>query len=189
MGKLIIFSAPSGSGKTTIVKELMKKMPVLAFSVSATTRPIRGEEKDAVDYYFLNVEEFKSKIANNEFAEWEEVYENRFYGTLRSEIERIWTLGKHVVFDVDVKGGISLKAQFGSSALSVFIQAPSIEALRERLVNRQTDTEEEIDKRIDKAAYEMTFAPKFDVVVINNKLDRAISEAFVLVNNFINNKA
>jgi len=185
MSKLIIFSAPSGSGKTTIVQALMNRIQSLAFSVSATTRSPRRNELYGIDYYFLTSDEFKKKVENNEFAEWEEVYENRFYGTLKSEILRLWAEGKHVVFDVDVLGGIHLKELYKNKALSVFVQAPSIEALRERLVSRATDSDAEIEKRIEKATYEMSFENKFDVVIINSQLDKAIEDAYQKVTAFL----
>ncbi len=185
MGKLIIFSAPSGSGKTTIVKKIMLMIPQLAFSVSATTRPIRGTEQNNVDYYFLSVDEFRECINKSEFAEWEEVYENRFYGTLKKEIERLWAKGKHVVFDVDVKGGMNLKKLYKEQALAIFVKAPSIDVLRERLNARNTDTEEDIENRVEKAAYEMAFSDEFDVVVVNNNLDEAVEKTYDLVSDFV----
>ncbi|MCK5537635.1 MAG: guanylate kinase [Bacteroidales bacterium] len=185
MGKLIIFSAPSGSGKTTIVKKIMLMIPQLAFSVSATTRPIRGTEQNNVDYYFLSVDEFRERINKSEFAEWEEVYENRFYGTLKKEIERLWAKGKHVVFDVDVKGGMNLKKLYKEQALAIFVKAPSIDVLRERLNARNTDTEEDIENRVEKAAYEMAFSDEFDVVVVNNNLDEAVEKTYDLVSDFV----
>lgn len=185
MGKLIIFSAPSGSGKTTIVQSLMNKIPELAFSVSATTRNPRGNELYGIDYYFMTIDEFRAKVNLGEFAEWEEVYEGRLYGTLKSEIERLWAEGKHVVFDVDVKGGIRLKELYGQTALSVFIQAPSVDELKQRLISRNTDDMSEIQKRIEKAAYEMSFAPEFDVVIVNDILEVAIESAFQKVQAFL----
>ncbi len=185
MSKLVIFSAPSGSGKTTIVHEVMKRIPSLKFSVSATTRPPRSGEINGKDYYFLSPEEFKQKIRNNEFVEWEEVYENRFYGTLKTEIERIWSEGNHVVFDVDVKGGINLKKYYAEKALSVFIKIPSLEELEQRLRTRATDSEEDIKARLAKADYEMGFAKDFDAIVVNDDLARAVEKTIVLVNNFL----
>ena len=185
-GKLIIFSAPSGSGKTTIVKHLLSKPYNLGFSVSATSRAIRGNEVHGKDYYFLTPDEFRSKIDNNEFLEWEEVYSGSYYGTLKSEVERLRNAGINVVFDVDVVGGCNIKKYYGNEALSVFIQPPSIEALEKRLKARSTDTDEVIAKRVEKAAYELTFAPQFDVVLINDQLEKALNEAEKLVESFLN---
>ncbi len=184
-GKLIIFSAPSGSGKTTIVHWLMQQLPDLAFSISATSRKKRPGETDGKDYYFLTVDEFKKKIENNEFVEWEEVYDNQYYGTLASEVERLRNQGKHVVFDVDVKGGMNIKKMFGPEALSVFIMPPSIEELERRLRNRGTDDEESIRKRVKKAAYELQFAPEFDVVIVNDNLEKAEQETLKIVKRFL----
>ena len=175
--KLIIFSAPSGAGKTSIVRELMTQIPDLAFSVTATTREKRYYEEEAKDYYFISTEEFKQKIQNKEFVEWEEVYENQFYGTLKAEIERLLADGKHVIFDVDVKGGMNIKRQYGERALSIFVKPPSIKALRIRLINRQTEDEASLKKRIDKAEAELKYASEFDVVVLNDKLEDAIVNA------------
>ena len=184
-GKALIFSAPSGSGKSTIVHHILDIYPDMEFSVSATSRQPRGEEKDGVDYYFLTEEEFRSRIAENGFVEHEEVYPGRFYGTLKSEIKRIWDAGHVVIFDVDVKGGVNLKKYFGRDALSVFIQAPSVEVLRERLVKRGTDSPEDIEKRVAKAAEEMTYAPQFDHILINDDLQKAFEEAEALVSHFL----
>jgi guanylate kinase len=184
-GKLIIFSAPSGSGKTTIVHWLMQQIPGLAFSISATSRKKRPGETDGKDYYFLTVEEFKEKIRNNEFVEWEEVYENQFYGTLISEVERLRKEGKHVVFDVDVKGGMNIKRLYGNDALSVFIMPPSIEELEHRLRHRNTDDEESIRKRVKKAKYELQFAKHFDVVIVNDDLEKAEQETLKVVSSFV----
>lgn len=184
-GKALIFSAPSGSGKSTIVHHILDKYPDMEFSVSATSRSPRGEEKDGVDYYFLSEEEFRARIAENGFVEHEEVYPGRFYGTLKSEIKRIWDAGHVVIFDVDVKGGVNLKNYFGKDALSVFIQAPSVEVLRERLVKRGTDSPEDIEKRVAKAAEEMTYAPQFDHILINDDLQQAFEEAEALVSHFL----
>lgn len=184
-GKLFIFSAPSGSGKTTIVKSLLEKDLGLEFSISATSRSKRGEEIHEKDYYFLSVNDFKSKIKNNEFLEWEEVYKNRFYGTLRSEVNRIWDKGKHVIFDVDVVGGINIKKNYPEKALSIFIMPPSIKELENRLKSRSTDSDEDIKTRIDKAEQELTYAKQFDLVIINDDLDKAIEEAEYAVRNFI----
>lgn len=184
-GKLIIFSAPSGAGKTTIVKHLLKQNATLEFSISATSRAPRISETNGVDYYFLSEEEFKSKINNNEFLEWEEVYPGTYYGTLISEVERIRDKGKHVIFDVDVVGGTNIKKFYGEDALAVFIQPPSVEELKLRLIRRSTDSPEIIRKRVEKAAYEMTFSSNFDVILVNNDLQRALSEAEKIVKAFI----
>ncbi|MCR5017742.1 MAG: guanylate kinase [Bacteroidales bacterium] len=184
-GKVLIFSAPSGSGKSTIVNHLLPLHPEMEFSVSATSRPPRGEEKDGVEYYFLTVEDFRARIEADEFVEYEQVYEGRFYGTLKSEVERIWAKGHVIIFDVDVKGGVSLKKYFGDSALSVFIQAPSVEELRRRLIARATDSQEAIDERVAKAAEEMTYAPQFDKILINDNLDDAFARAEEMVDEFL----
>lgn len=184
-GKVLIFSAPSGSGKSTIVNHILGLHPEIEFSVSATSRPPRGEEQDGVEYYFLTAEKFRELIAADEFVEYEEVYEGRFYGTLKKEVERIWAKGHVIVFDVDVKGGVSLKKYFGDSALSVFIQAPSVEELRRRLVARATDSEEAIEERVAKAALEMTFAPQFDRILVNDDLETAFVEAEEMVDGFL----
>lgn len=186
-GKLIIFSAPSGSGKSTIVSYLMKKHPELnlAFSVSATTRAPRGTEKNGVEYIFLSEKEFKAKIAAGEFLEHEEVYPGRFYGTLKEQVERQTEKGENVVFDVDVKGGCNIKKFYGSRALSIFIQPPSVEELRRRLEGRATDAPEVIEQRLSKAAYELTFADKFDHVVVNDDLAEAEAETLKLVSDFL----
>ena len=187
MGRLLIVSAPSGSGKSTIVNFLMKEHPEfrLAFSVSATSRPPRGQEQDGVDYYFLTPEEFRSHIEQDDFLEYEEVYEGRFYGTLKSQVEEKLAAGMNVVFDVDVKGGINIKKYYGDDALSVFIQPPSIEALRERLIRRNTDEMAQIEQRLAKAEYEMTFASQFDRVLVNDDLEVAKQEAVDLLNEFL----
>ncbi len=186
-GKIIIVSAPSGSGKSTIVNFLMKEHPEfrLAFSVSATSRPPRGQEQDGVDYYFLTPEEFRSHIEQDDFLEYEEVYEGRFYGTLKSQVDEKLAAGWNVVFDVDVKGGINIKKYYGDDALSVFIQPPSIEALRERLIRRNTDEMAQIEQRLAKAEYEMTFAPQFDRILVNDDLEVAKQEAVDLLNEFL----
>ena len=184
-GKVLIFSAPSGSGKSTIVNHLLPLHPEMEFSVSATSRPPRGEEKDGVEYYFLDVDDFRARIKADEFVEYEQVYEGRFYGTLKSEVERIWAKGHVIVFDVDVKGGVSLKKYFGDSALSVFIQAPSVEELRRRLIARATDSMEAIEERVAKAAEEMTYAPKFDRILINDNLQDAFARAEEIVDEFL----
>ena len=185
-GKLIIFSAPSGSGKSTIINYLMAQNLNLAFSISATSRPPRGTEQHGIEYYFLSAEEFKQRIANDEFLEYEEVYENRFYGTLKAPIEKQLGEGFNVVFDVDVVGGCNIKKYYGDRALSVFIQPPSIEELRRRLVGRATDAPEVIESRIAKAEFELGFADKFDVVVINDDLEKAQADALETIQNFIN---
>ncbi len=184
-GKLIIFSAPSGSGKSTIINYLMRQGLNLSFSISATSRPPRGTERDGVEYFFLSPEEFKSRIANGEFLEYEEVYKDRFYGTLKSQVEKQLAAGDNVVFDVDVKGGCRIKEMYGDRALSMFIQPPSIEALRQRLEGRGTDSPEVIADRLARAAYELTFAPKFDTVVINDDLEKAEAEAFTKLKAFL----
>ena len=185
-GKLFIFSAPSGSGKTTLVNHLMHEIPNLAFSVSATTRAPRGEEQNGVEYYFISLEEFMKRVENDEFLEWQEVYPGRCYGTLKAVVERMQEEGNHVAFDVDVVGGTNIKKFYGDEALSVFIQAPSIEVLRERLVNRGTDSLEEIEKRLDKAQWEMDFAKdKFDITIINDDLETAKADILAAVKQFI----
>lgn len=185
-GKLIVFSAPSGSGKTTIVRELLKEEKFnLEFSVSGTSRKKRPKETDGKDYYFLSTEKFKEKIKNNDFAEWEEVYENQFYGTLKSEIERIQKKGNNVIFDIDVSGGISIKKIYKDECLTIFIQPPSIKELEKRLRNRRTETDESLKKRLAKASKEMTYAKYFDIVVINDELENAINEVKGLITEFI----
>lgn len=185
MSKLIIFSAPSGSGKSTIINYLLGQGLGMAFSISATSRPPRGEEKHGVEYFFLTPEEFKERIANDEFLEYEEVYENRFYGTLKSQVENQLNAGQNVVFDVDVVGGCNIKRFYGDRALSVFIQPPSIEELRRRLEGRGTDAPEVIESRIAKAEYELGFAPKFDVVIVNDDLETAKAEALRVIREFL----
>jgi len=185
-GKLIIFSAPSGAGKTTIVHHLLRSNQKLRFSVSACSRPGRPGEIHGKDYYFFRPEEFKKKIAGNEFVEWEEVYPGQYYGTLRSELDKIWSEGCHAVFDVDVIGGLNLKKKFPDNSLSVFIQPPSLAELERRLRLRSTESEESLRKRLGKAEQEMSFAPQFDVILINDNLDRVISEAEQVINEFIN---
>lgn len=184
-GKLFIFSAPSGSGKTTIVRTLLEKDLDLEFSISATSRPKRENETDGKDYYFLSADDFKEKIDKDEFVEWEEVYENRFYGTLKSELERIWNQGKHVIFDVDVIGGLRIKKKYPNKALSIFIMPPSIEELEKRLILRSTDSIEDIETRINKAKEELNYAEKFDIIIVNDNLDNAIMESEKVVTNFI----
>lgn len=184
-GKLIIFSAPSGSGKTTLVHHLLKTLPNLAFSVSATSRPPRGKEQDGKDYYFLTVDEFRTRIAAGDFLEFEEVYPGGFYGTLRSEVERLWADGKHVLFDIDVMGGLNLKEFFGPDALAVFVRVPDMEVLEQRLRGRGTDSEEKIRERLTKAEKEITVAPRFDRIIVNDNLDRACKEAEEAVREFL----
>jgi guanylate kinase len=184
-GKCIIFSAPSGAGKTTIVHRLLQEIPSLSFSVSACSREARPTEKDGVDYYFLTADEFKNKIENQEFIEWEEVYANNFYGTLTSEIEKIWNANKTVIFDVDVVGGLNLKLYFGDKALAVFVQPPSLEILEKRLRSRKTESEEKIQVRIKKATIEMERANEFDYVLVNNELDLAVNEIKEIVLKFL----
>lgn len=185
MGKVIIFSAPSGSGKTTIVKALLERFPQLEFSISATSRAPRGAERDGVDYYFLSEEEFRRRIEADSFVEYEEVYAGTHYGTLRSEVERIWAKGNVIVFDVDVMGGINIKRIFGDDARSIFIMPPSIEELRRRLVNRATDAPEVIEKRVAKAEFELTKAPEFDCTVVNDDLEEAIARTTDIITRFI----
>lgn len=185
-GKLIIFSAPSGSGKSTIINWLMQHKELnMAFSISCTSRAPRGSEQNGVEYFFLSPEEFRQRIADGEFLEYEEVYKDRFYGTLKSQVEAQLAKGENVVFDVDVKGGCNIKNFYGDKALSLFIQPPSIDELRRRLVGRGTDAPEVIEDRIARASYELTFAPKFDCVVVNDDLETAKSEAYRLVSEFI----
>ena len=188
-GKLIIFSAPSGAGKTTIVHHLLKTFSdKISFSISATTRESRGVEVNNKDYYFISKEEFLHKVAKHEFVEFEEVYSGTFYGTLKDEIQRIWNEGKSVVFDLDVEGGLRLKKKYGDSALAIFVQPPSLEVLIERLTGRGTDSNEKLNERIRKAEKELTYAPKFDVILKNNVLVKACEEAEQLVLDFITKK-
>lgn len=185
-GKLIIFSAPSGAGKTTIVHHVLQKFSdQLAFSISACTRTKRPNETDGQDYYFITTEEFKDKIRKNEFVEWEEVYTGQFYGTLKSEIERIWNSGKCVIFDLDVQGGLNLKRQFGRKAFSIFVMPPSMEILELRLKQRQTETPESLTKRVSKAKEEIKVAGQFDKILVNENLDKACAEAEKLVSEFL----
>lgn len=186
-GKCIIFSAPSGSGKSTIVQWLMTEHPELklAFSISATSRPPRGTEQHGVEYFFLSPKEFRSRIARNEFLEYEEVYQDRFYGTLKEQVENQLMSGQNVVFDVDVKGGCNIKSYYGQRALSIFIQPPSVDELRRRLLNRGTDSMEQIEQRVDKAEYEMSFAPQFDSIVTNDNLDQAKQQTLDLLRKFL----
>ena len=186
-GKILIFSAPSGSGKTTLLNHVMANIPEMAFSVSATTRPPRGEEVHGREYFFLSMEEFQQRVENGEFLEWEEVYPGRCYGTLLAVVEQMQEEGKHVAFDVDVCGGVIIKEHYGDKALSVFIQAPSVEVLRERLIKRGTDSMEEIENRIAKAEWETEFAQgKFDCTIINDDLETAKREILDVVSSFIN---
>ena len=187
MAKCLIISAPSGSGKSTIVNWMMNEHPELKmkFSVSATSREPRGQEKNGVEYYFLSLEDFKQKIANNEFLEYEEVYAGGFYGTLKASVENMLNEGYNVVFDVDVKGGVNINKYIGEQALSLFIQPPSIDELRRRLIGRATDSMEKIEERLAKAEYELTFASKFDKVVVNDNLEQAEKEALSIVQEFL----
>lgn len=183
--KVIIFSAPSGSGKSTIVSHILKLHPEMEFSVSATSRAPRGQERNGIEYHFFTADEFRKMIAEDKFVEYEEVYAGSFYGTLKSEVQRIWDKGHVIIFDVDVKGGVNLKKYFGDKALSVFIQAPSVEELRKRLVARGTDSAEAIAKRVAKASEEMTYADKFDYVLVNDDLQKAYAEAEKVVDDFL----
>ena len=186
-GKLIVFSAPSGSGKTTIVKHLLKQQDLnLEFSISATSRDKRGEEINGKDYYFLSAKDFIAKIKNDEFLEWEEVYRDNFYGTLKTEVERIWALGKHVIFDIDVSGGLRIKRKFPEQKLAVFVKPPSIDELKIRLKKRKTESEDKINMRVAKASAELATAPLFDVIIENDTLNKALDEAYTLVNEFVN---
>ena len=187
-GNCLIFSAPSGSGKSTIVQWLTKEHPELnlVFSISATSRPPRGTEQHGVEYFFLTPEEFKAKIDANEFLEYEEVYTDRYYGTLKSQVEEQLESGKNVIFDIDIKGGINVKKFFGNRALALFIQPPSVEELRKRLVGRATDSAEQIEERLAKAEYEMSFAPQFDQIIVNDDLDTAKADTLKTIRNFLN---
>ena len=185
-GKLIVFSAPSGSGKTTIVRHLLGVEDLnLEFSVSATSRVKRGAEIDTKDYYFLSAKEFKNKIKNDEFLEWEEVYRDNFYGTLKTEVERIWAKGKHVIFDIDVSGGLRIKRKFPDETLAVFVKPPSIDELKIRLKKRKTESDDKINMRIAKASAELATAPLFDVIIENDNLEKALNEAEVLISDFV----
>ena len=184
-GKLVIFSAPSGAGKSTLVNYLLPQFPQLSFSISATSRAPRGQEEHGKDYYFLSSEEFKMRVAQDELLEWEEVYSGTYYGTLRTEVERIWSEGKVVVFDIDVVGALNLKKQFGDRALALFVQAPSVEILEQRLRGRGTDSEEKIQQRVAKATIEMARAPEFDKVVVNDDLNTAKAEALTILKDFL----
>lgn len=185
-GKLIVFSAPSGAGKTTIVRHLLKNEELnLMFSISATSRAPRGEEKDGVDYYFLGREEFIKHIKDDSFLEWEEVYRDNFYGTLKTEVNRIWKLGKHVIFDIDVSGGLRIKRKFPDQTLSIFVKPPSIDELKIRLKKRSTEDKDKINMRIAKASAELATAPLFDVIVENDDLENALKESYQLVSSFL----
>ena len=186
MNKVIIFSAPSGSGKTTLVKHCLEHFPELEFSISCTTRNPRGTEKDGVDYHFISPEKFRQKIWEEAFVEFEEVYEDKYYGTLKSEVNRIWNDGKTVIFDVDVKGGIALKKYFGEQALSIFIMPPSIQELERRLIARATDDADTIQTRVEKAEQEMTFQNEFDKILVNTDLETAKAEIEKLLSEFLN---
>ena len=187
-GKCIIISAPSGTGKSTIIGWLMKEHPELnlAFSISCTSRPPRGSEQHGVEYFFLTPEEFRARIDNNEFLEYEEVYQDRFYGTLKAQVERQLQAGQNVVFDVDVKGGVNIKRHYGDEALSLFIQPPSVDELRRRLEGRATDAPEVIDQRIARAEFELTFAPQFDTIVVNDQLEQAEQDALAVITTYLN---
>ena len=185
-GKLIVFSAPSGSGKTTMVKHLLKQIDLnLEFSISATSRDKRGDEINGKDYYFLSTQEFIQHIKKDDFLEWEEVYRDNFYGTLKSEIERIWSLGKHVIFDIDVSGGLRIKRKFPEQTLSIFVKPPSIDELKIRLKKRKTESDDKINMRVAKASAELATAPLFDIIIENDRLNDALDEAYGLVKNFI----
>ena len=187
-GKVVILSAPSGAGKTSIVKHILNFLPELTFSTSATTRSQREGEVDGKDYHFMSVDDFKKGVENHDFLEWEEVYENQFYGTLKGEIEKIWNSGKTVIFDVDVKGGLNIKNYFGDNAIAIFIEPPTIEELSRRLRKRGTESEDSLKKRVEKAEYELTFAPRFDKVVLNDNLETARQEVIDVVRDFLNPK-
>jgi len=184
---MIIFSAPSGAGKTTIVKEVIKIFPQLEFSVSACSRPKRENERDGLDYHFLTEKEFKNKIDNNEFVEWEEVYPGNYYGTLKSELKKIWNKNKHVIFDVDVIGGLNIKKKYPENALAIFIKPPDLATLERRLKKRGTDNKDSIKKRLEKAAFELSFEPRFDAIIVNDYIDKAVKEVYMLIQNFLNN--
>ncbi len=185
-GKLIVFSAPSGSGKTTIVRHLLAQEEFnLEFSISATSREARGEEQDGKDYYFISLKEFKQHIKDEDFLEWEEVYRDNFYGTLKEEVHRIWAMGKHVIFDIDVVGGLRIKKKFPERTLAVFVKPPSVDELKIRLKKRKTESEDKINMRIAKASVELATAPQFDHIILNDNLDKALGEADTLVEEFL----
>lgn len=186
-GKLIVFSAPSGSGKTTLVRHLLQQEELnLEFSISATSREKRNNETDGKDYYFLDAQAFKNRIKNDEFLEWEEVYRDNFYGTLKSEVKRIWAKGKNVIFDIDVSGGLRIKRKFPDQTIAIFVKPPSIDELKIRLKKRQTESNDKINMRIAKASAELATAPLFDVIVINDDLDKALTESYKIVSEFVN---
>ncbi len=185
-GKLVIFSAPSGAGKTTIVQRLLAQLPTLEFSVSATSRPPRGDEAHGADYYFFSEDEFRKRVNQDEFVEWEEVYPGQMYGTLVSEVDRIWRKGHHVIFDVDVIGGMNLKKKFGKDALAIFVKPPSMEALENRLRQRATEPEEKIKMRLAKASSELSYETRFDYILVNDDLERAVADAEKTVKKFLN---
>lgn len=184
-GKLVIFSAPSGAGKTTIVRKVLAHIPQLVFSISATSRSKREGEESGKDYYFLSASEFKNRIQSEDFLEYEEVYDNQYYGTLKSEVERIWDSGKDVVFDVDVKGGLNIKKQFPKNSLSIFVQPPSVKELKLRLERRGTETAESLSRRVGKAEEEMTYASQFDSIIVNEKIDDAVEETLKILRPFL----
>ena len=183
--KLIVFTAPSGAGKTTIVKHLLKKFDNLGFSISATTRQKREHETDGLDYYFISLDQFRQKLENKEFLEWEEVYDNQYYGTLKSEVERVWKSGKNIIFDIDVKGAVSIKSAYPNETLVVFVKPPTPEILFERLRNRKTESKESLQKRLARATRELTYEDRFDAVLVNNVLEETLLNAEILVNNFL----
>jgi len=185
-GKIIIITAPSGAGKTSITRYLLHKYPELTFSISAATREARGKEKNGIDYYFMSIDEFREKIKNNEFVEWEMVYEGKYYGTLKSELERIWSEGKTPILDIDVKGAIHVQQQFPKNSLSIFVQPPSVEELKKRLEGRGTETPQNIATRLNKASYELSFNHSFDKVIINENLERACEQTGQAIREFIN---
>jgi guanylate kinase len=187
-GKIIIITAPSGAGKTSITRYLLNKYPILAFSISAATRQPRGNEQDGLDYHFMSVEEFQHKIQENAFVEWEMVYEGKYYGTLKSELERIWNEGKVPMLDIDVKGAIHVQQQFPDTSLSLFIQPPSVDELRKRLESRGLETPENIETRVNKASYELSFIHSFNKVIVNDELDKACKETEAIILDFINDK-
>ncbi len=185
MRKAVIFSAPSGSGKTTLVRYLIERIPSLKFSISATTRSPRANEENGRDYYFLSPEDFKNKVVSGAFIEWEEVYEGAFYGTLKSEIERIWAAGGDVIFDVEVHGALNIKKYFGDRALAIFVKVPDLATLQSRLTKRETETEESLRRRVEKATYEMSFEPQFDATILNDDLEKAKKESLSAVERFL----